>query len=147
MSDYYTVKRIDNSRLVRATNPNRVRESIRIVTYGAVLAAGLLLFVWQHFQCLQLGYQLEELKAERSQAAEMNLRLKLEVAALKSPERIDAIARGTLGLTMPVPGQVAPAYGAPEAVVAQVRLESGGQVRPEAGAQTRAISATSPAPR
>jgi cell division protein FtsL len=122
MSDYYTVKRIDNSRLVRTANPNRMRESCRIVAYGCVLAAGLLLFAWQHFQCLQLGYQLEELKAERGQAAEMNLRLKLEAAALKSPERIDAIARNTLGLTMPVPGQVAPAIYAPsEAVLAQVR--------------------------
>ena len=97
---------------------------MRIVAYGSILAAGLLLFAWQHFQCLQLGYQLEELKAERSQAAEMNQRLKLEVAALKSPERIEAIARGTLGLTMPVPGQVAPADGAPEAVLAQARANA-----------------------
>lgn len=134
MSDYYTVKRIDNSRLVRAANPNRMRESCRIVAYGCVLAAGLLLFAWQHFQCLQLGYQLEELKAERGQAAEMNLRLKLEVASLKSPERIDAIARGTLGLTMPVPGQVAPAYGPSEEVLAQVRQDSGGQGRAAASA-------------
>ena len=86
-----------------------------------MLAAGLLLFAWQHFQCLQLGYQLEELKAERGLAAEMNQRLKLEVAALKAPMRIDAIARNTLGLTMPVPGQVAPVYGPAEAVLAQAR--------------------------
>jgi len=123
MSDYYTVKRIDNSRLVRTANPDRMRESCRIVAYGCVLAAGLFLFAWQHFQCLQLGYQLEELKAERGQAAEMNQRLKLEVAALKSPERIDAIARNTLGLTIPVPGQVALAVYAPsEAVLAQARV-------------------------
>ena len=85
MSDYYTVKRIDNSRLVRTANPNRFRESCRIVAFGGVLAAGMFLYAWQHFQCLQLGYQLEELKAERGQATEMNQRLKLEVAALKSP--------------------------------------------------------------
>lgn len=123
-ADYYTVKRIDNSRLVRTANPNRFRESCRIVAFGGVLAAGLLLYAWQHFQCLQLGYQLEELKAERSQAAEMNQRLKLEVAALKSPMRIDAIARGTLGLTVPVPGQVAPVYGPSEGVLAQARANA-----------------------
>jgi cell division protein FtsL len=135
MSDYYTVKRIDNSRLVRAANPNRMRESCRIVAYGCILAAGLLLFAWQHFQCLQLGYQLEELKAERGQAAEMNQRLKLEVAALKSPERIDAIARNTLGLTIPVPGQVAPAVYAPsEAVLAQARVAASSS---SGGATTR----------
>ena len=136
MSDYYTVKRIDNSRLVRTANPNRMRESFRIVAFGCVLAAGSLFYAWQHFQCLQLGYQLEELKAERSQVAEMNQRLKLEVAALKSPMRIDAIARGTLGLTMPVPGQVAPVYGPSEAVLAQVRPDSGGQSRVNAAANS-----------
>ncbi len=73
--------------------------------------------------------------------AEMNLRLKLEVATLKSPERIDAIARNTLGLTMPVPGQVAPAYGPSEAVLAQARPDASGQARgvtvAASGASTR----------
>jgi cell division protein FtsL len=134
MNEYFTVKRIDNSRLVRPRNPNRVREWCRIVTFGGILAAGGLLYAWQHFQCLQLGYQLEELKAERGQAAELNVRLKLEAAALKSPVRIDAIARGTLGLTAPVPGQVAPVYGPAEGVLAQARQDSGAQARGAAAA-------------
>jgi len=125
MNEYYTVKRIDNSRLMRSADPKRVRDWCRIVTFGSILAAGGLLYAWQHFQCLQLGYQLEELKAERGQAAEFNLRLKLEGAALKSPERIDAIARHTLGLSVPVPGQVAPVYGAAEGVLAQARAGAG----------------------
>ena len=129
MTEYHTVKRIDNSRLVRPMAPHRVREWCRIVIFGGVLAAGGLLYAWQHFQCLQLGYQLEELKAERTQAAELNLCLKLEVAALKSPMRIDAIARGTLGLTAPVPGQVSPVYGASEAVLAQARTTAEGPSR------------------
>jgi cell division protein FtsL len=121
VNEYRTIKKIDNSRRVRPTAQNTARDWARVVAFGAVLAGGGLLYAWQHFQCLQLGYQLEELKAERAQAAELNAQLKLEVAALKSPVRIDAIARRQLGLTSPVPGQWTPVPAAGEGVLAQIR--------------------------
>ena len=124
MTEFHTVKRIDNSRLVRQVAPDRLRESCRLVLLGAVLAAGGLFYAWQHFQCIQLRYQLEELKAERGRAAELNLQLKLEAAALRSPMRIDVIARRQLGLTAPVPGQVAPTQEPGDAVLAQARTIS-----------------------
>ena len=70
---------------------------------------------------MQLRYQLESLKSERAQASELNQELKLEVAGLRAPSRIDEIARAQLKLTAPVPGQVAPLEGPCEPVVAQVR--------------------------
>ena len=124
MTEYYTVKRIDNSRLARPTAANRMREMARLVAMGGLLAGVALLFAWQHFQCIQLRYQLEELKAERAQVGELNQQLKLEVAGLRSPVRIDAIARGELGLSVPGPGQVAPLQGPAEAVLAQARAIS-----------------------
>jgi len=122
MTEFYTVKRIDNSRLVRQVSSERLRECCRLVALGAVLAAGGLLYAWQHFQSIQVRYQLEELKAERGRAAELNLRLKLEAAALRSPMRIDEIARRQLGLMVPAPAQVAPAPEPGEAVLAQARI-------------------------
>ena len=121
MTEFHTIKRIDNSRLVRPVASDRLRECCRLVLLGAVLAAGGLFYAWQHFQCIQLRYQLEELKAERGRAAELNLQLKLEAAALRSPMRIDVIARRQLGLTAPVPGQVAPVQEPGDAVLAQAR--------------------------
>jgi cell division protein FtsL len=121
MTEFYTIKQIDNSRLVRLGAPSRLRECFRLVALGSVLAGVALLYAWQHFQCIQLRYQLEELKSERAQAVELNQELKLEVAGLRSPMRIDAIARGQLGLTTPGPGQVVPVQGPSEAVLAQAR--------------------------
>jgi cell division protein FtsL len=121
MTEFYTVKQIDNSRVLRSTAPQRLREYCRLVALGGVLAGVALLYAWQHFQCIQLSYQLEELKAERAQAADLNQQLKLEAAGLRSPMRIDAIARNQLGLNVPVPGQVAPVEGPSEAVLAQAR--------------------------
>ena len=119
MTEFYTVKQIDNSRLSRPMAPNRMRECARLVLLGGLLALFALLYAWQHFQTIQLRYQLESLRGERSQAGELNQQLKLELAGLKSPGRIDIIARRQLGLTAPVPGQVAPMDLPANAVVAE----------------------------
>jgi cell division protein FtsL len=121
MTEYHTVKRIDNSRLVRPTEPARLREYWRRVAAGAGIAGCLLFYAWQHFECMQVRYQLEQLESSRTQVAELNQQLHLEVATLRSPARVDGIARQQLGLTVPVPGQVAPAEEPSDAVLAQAR--------------------------
>jgi cell division protein FtsL len=121
MTEFFTVKRIDNSRLARPKAPNRMLECARLVVLGALVAACALLYAWQHFETIQMRYQLETLRGERSQATELNQQLKLEEAGLRSPGRVDAIARRQLGLTMPVPGQVAPMDLPSAAVLAQAR--------------------------
>jgi cell division protein FtsL len=124
MTEFFTVKHIDNSRLARPMAPNRMRECARLVSLGGLLALCALLYAWQHFQTIQLRYQLESLRGERSQAAELNQQLKLEVAGLRAPGRIDIIARRQLGLSAPVPGQVAPMDQPPNAVMAEARPTS-----------------------
>jgi cell division protein FtsL len=121
MTEFFTVKRIDNSRRVRPMAPNRMRECARLVSLGGLVAACVLLYAWQHFETIQLRYRLEALRGARSEATELNQQLKLEVAGLRSPGRVEAIARGQLGLTMPVPGQVAPMDLPSAAVLAQAR--------------------------
>jgi cell division protein FtsL len=121
MTEFFTVKQIDNSRLVRPKAPNRVRECLRLVALGGMLTLCALLYAWQHFETIQLGYQLESLRNDRALAAELNQELKLEVAGLQAPGRIDTIARRQLGLTVPVPGQVAPMELPAGAVLAEAR--------------------------
>jgi cell division protein FtsL len=120
MTEFYTVKRIDNSRLVRPKAPDRLRECVRLVAMGGLLALVALLYAWQHFECIQMRSQLESLKTDRAQAVE----LKLEVASLRDPGRIDQIARNQLGLTAPASSQVAPDQAPADAVLAQARYSS-----------------------
>lgn len=122
MTEYHTVKRIDNSRLVRPAPPTQLRDFWRRVAAGAAMAACLLVYAWQHFECIQIRYGIEQLESQRAQAAELNQQLHLEVATLRSPMRVDAIARNQLGLTVPVPGQVAPVEGPSDAVLAEARM-------------------------
>jgi cell division protein FtsL len=121
MTEFFTIKQIDNSRLVRFVAPHHMRECARVVSLGGLIALGAFLYAWQHFEAIQLRYQLESLRSERSQASELNQELKLEIAGLRAPGRIDIIARRQLGLTAPAPGQVAPMELPPNAVVAEAR--------------------------
>ncbi|HLW82338.1 MAG TPA: hypothetical protein VKS20_09885 [Candidatus Acidoferrales bacterium] len=108
MTEFYTSKRIDNSRLSRPAIP-RWREYARRMAWAAALASCGLLYTWQHFQDIQLRYKLEGLQAQHTQAVELNQQLHLEAASLSSPMRIDAIARTQLGMTVSVPAQYVPA--------------------------------------
>jgi cell division protein FtsL len=121
ITEYFTVKQIDNSRLARPAAPARVQDFWRRVAVGAAMAGCLLFYASQHFECIQIRYQIAQLDNDRAKAEELNQQLHLEVATLRSPSRVDAIARNQLGLTVPVPGQVAPVDDANDGVLAQAR--------------------------
>ncbi len=103
---FQTVKRIDNSRLVRHIEPMKLRNYYRTVALGGIVPAFFMLYVYQHFRCIDLSFQLEDVKAKQVEAASLNSSLKLEIASLRNPMRIDVIARRQLGLTEPLPAQV-----------------------------------------
>ena len=106
MTEFHTVKRIDNSRIVRHVEPAKMRRLYRTVALGVVIAAFFMLYIFQHFRCIDLSFQLEEVKARQIEASSLNSSLKLEIAGLRNPIRIDVIARRQLGLTEPLPTQV-----------------------------------------
>jgi hypothetical protein len=124
MAEFHTVKRIDNSRLVRNVEPAKMRNMVRGVALGGVVALFFMLYVFQHFRCIDLSFRLEDLKAQQMKAAALNSELKLEIAGLRNPMRIDVIARRRLGLTEPLPTHVQEYEtpdGAEEAAVRYVR--------------------------
>ena len=104
--DFHTVKKIDNSRLVRHVEPLKMRNLYKTVALGGIVALFCMFYVYQHFRCIDLGFQLEDLKSKTQQAQVLNNKLKLEIAYLRDPHRIDVIARRQLGLTQPTANQV-----------------------------------------
>jgi cell division protein FtsL len=120
-AEVHTVKRIDNSRLVRVMAPIKMRNLYRTVALGAVVAAFLTLYVYQHFRCIDLSFQLEGLKTQQADAAALNSQLNLQIAGLSDPRRIDEIARRQLGLTEIQPEQVQEYEPPTGAEVASVR--------------------------
>jgi cell division protein FtsL len=129
MSQFHIVsKRIDNSRLVRLDSPARWRELLKQLAMGGMLAGVIFLYAWQHFQSVQLGYQLESLKAQQAQMTELNRQLTLESASLQSPARIDEIARH-LGLAAPAAGQLQPFEAPSEQILAEMRAADSARAR------------------
>ena len=103
--EIYFSKTIDNSRLVKLEDPRRNREMKHFGTALAVLFLLVFAYTWQHFRAIEYGYQVEAAKRELSGLTEMNHALRLEDASLRSPDRIDVLAR-RMGLVPPAPGQV-----------------------------------------
>ena len=67
----------------------------------ALFIAELLFYTWCRVQCTRLGYEMtKDVEANRKQMVLQNS-LVLELARLKSPERISAIARQQLKLEPP----------------------------------------------
>jgi cell division protein FtsL len=102
---FYTVKRVDNSRLRREVNPEQRRECFVLMGLTVVVFFFVFMFAWQHFQCVRYGYQIQQLKSKQAALEEWNHQLVLEHASLADPQRIDTLARQT-GLASPSPDQI-----------------------------------------
>ena len=125
--EIFFTKHLDNSRLVKADDPERRRE-VRLFTVAmAVLFLLGMTYVWQHFSSIELGYSIEAQKLQVEHLREENHQLRLTEAQLSDPDRIDKIAR-QLGLDMPQPGQVIrpdATFANDTGVVAEAQLPSG----------------------
>lgn len=73
---------------------------------ASVLMAVALIYVWSHIHMTELEYQIAQELSSREQLAEEQAKLKLELATLKSPQRIETIAREKLQMTYPEREQV-----------------------------------------
>jgi len=63
-------------------------------------------YVWSNFERTQIGYNLSQLKKEEMRLQEINQKLKLELATLKSPQNLEHLAIQQLGLSSPKPEQI-----------------------------------------
>lgn len=123
--EMFFTKHIDNTRLVTADDPDRRREMRIFTVVVSVFCCLLMVYVWQHFTAIEVGYKIEAQKQQVEQLREANRQLRLQEAQLSDPGRIDRIAK-QLGLDVPLPGQVVRPDGTPVqpdgAVMAQMHL-------------------------
>jgi cell division protein FtsL len=73
---------------------------------ASVLMAVALLYVWSHIHMTELEYQIAREMSSREQITEEQTKLKVELATLRSPRRIETIAREKLQMTYPERAQV-----------------------------------------
>jgi cell division protein FtsL len=86
------------------------RQRRRHAMVFALLALGFvgvaLLHVWLRLQVVHMGYVLSTMSKLENQLEQENQELKVELATLTSPDRLESMARKRLGLVPPEKGQV-----------------------------------------
>ena len=108
--EVFFTKHIDNSRIVKADDPERRREMRLFSAVLGVLFLLVMVYVWQHFSAIEVGYRIETQKQQVDELREQNRQLRLTQAQLSDPGRIDQYAK-ELGLGVPQAGQVVRANG------------------------------------
>jgi cell division protein FtsL len=120
--EMFFAKHLDNSRIVKADDPVRRREMKIFTMTTMVFFLFTMVYVYQHFSAIEVGYRVEAQKTQVEQMRETNRQLRLTEATLSDPARIDRYAK-QLGLDEPLPGQVVRPDGqANGTVVAQANL-------------------------
>ncbi len=74
---------------------------------AALVLAGVGVFhVWSRTRVIAAGYDLARVEAEHRRLVAERDRLRLEVATLRAPGRLERFARARLGMAPPAPGTV-----------------------------------------
>ncbi|MFQ5466209.1 MAG: hypothetical protein ACE5EI_09805 [Thermodesulfobacteriota bacterium] len=76
-----------------------------VISFSALFVL-ISVILWTRLMVVNIGYDISRTNAERGRLIEKNKRLTLELMALKSPERIERIAAGRLGLVYPSGSQI-----------------------------------------
>jgi hypothetical protein len=127
--EVFFAKHLDNSRLVKAADPVRVKEMRRFAIAMMLMFAMVMIYGWQHFSSIEIGYRVEAEKQQLEQLKEQSRQLGLTQAQLCDLNRLDREAR-RMGMDAPHPGQVVRPesgldtdLGPGTPVMAQVRMQ------------------------
>jgi cell division protein FtsL len=82
------------------------RPSRVAVAWVTALMGAAALQVWLHLQTTEVGYQLSALHKLIERLAVEGSDLEVELATIKSPTSLDAVAKARLGLRPPRDGQI-----------------------------------------
>ncbi len=96
--------RIKNSKPRKRVHLNRRQIAFIAGVLVAFMVSGIG-YVWLNFKGTQIGYDISKLKQEELRLKELNQKLKLELAILKSPQYLERASRH-LGLRPATPEQI-----------------------------------------
>ncbi len=108
----------------KTSSPRRVYERapvsylVIICLVVAVVAAAFVFHLHVRFEGVRLGYETSQARAERARLLVERRELRLELASLKAPQRVEAEARERLGMEMPDYRRIIPIGKKRRAVVA-----------------------------
>lgn len=97
--------KINNSRVKRNRFYITRRQIVLIVVMLLLFMGSSIGYVWSNYKGTQIGFDLSRLQRDERALMELNGKLKVELATLKSPQNLEAAAR-SLGLRDATPDQI-----------------------------------------
>jgi len=88
---------------------------LKLGAVGLLTVAATLLYLWQHLAMVELGYRVEQSRADLAVLKHRRAELTVEVASLSSLDRIERLAREQLGMAAPASSQLVRVLEAPPA--------------------------------
>ncbi len=92
---------------VKASN---YRETLIWTLIVAILFAELFVYTWCRVQCTSIGYEIVEIADSYDELTALKQNLNIELATLKSLERVGQIAKKQFELAPPNPDQIILVY-------------------------------------
>lgn len=90
---------------ISAKGVNRHLFILTIIISFLVISFSLF-YVWANQQKVSLGYEISHVSQEEQELTEVNKKLRLELAVLMSPDRLEKKALQELGFVTPQNGQI-----------------------------------------
>ena len=97
--------KINNSKVKKKEFYLTNRQIFLIALMLLVFMCSSIGYVWSNYEGTQIGFDLSRLQTKELELMELNKRLKVELATLKSPQNLEAAAR-SLGLRDASPEQI-----------------------------------------
>jgi hypothetical protein len=124
--EYAIKKDIRNNPVVREVDRLQRRDFRRTVLLAALLVATLLFSAWQHFEVVNSGYQIEQLRVARAREESIGQQLRIKYEAERAPQVLEKRGVQELHMAPPVAGDTVvlervPATKADKGIVAAVR--------------------------
>ena len=87
-------------------NIHKANTTVMLIIFMTIFLGELLFFTWCRVQTIGTGYEISKQTQRHQDLISFQNNLKIELARLKSPERIAKIAKNQLGLITPTPEQM-----------------------------------------
>ena len=87
-------------------NIHKPNKTLLLIIFMTIFLTEFLFFTWCQVQTIGAGYEISKETEHHQDLITLKNNLKVELARLKSPERIAKIAKNQLGLTAPTQEQM-----------------------------------------
>ena len=101
-----TIKPQPHSRKKRPKEKTPLDPVRCLILLLVVFVPSVLVYIWLHVQTVGFSYDIAKAQKQKRELQEMIKKLRIQLANLKSPERIERIALTQLGLKPPEKGQI-----------------------------------------